>query len=141
MADIKILKRDEATGNLVLGMPRPPQLVEGIDLLVQTVVILYLNNGRRSIFSPGRSGGLRAFLGSNIDPEDPSELFADLRLITSLIEQQIKEEQVRTTRPPSERLLALKVVDLISSNENTEINIHVQVINEEQKTEQAVVTV
>lgn len=139
MPDLKMLITDENTGRLRVGMPRPPQLVEGIDLLVQIVVLLYLNNGGRSIFCPGRSGGLREYIGLNHDPEDPSELFADLRLMTSQIEQTIKEEQVLTARPPSERLLALRVIDVLPDETLTEIDLQVQVINEEQQTEQAVV--
>lgn len=139
MPDLKMLVQDETTGRLRVGMPRPPELVEGIDLLVQIVVLLYLNNGGRSIFHPGRAGGLRAFLGLNHDPEDPSELFADLRLMTSRIEQIIKEEQVQTNRAPSERLVALNVIDIIPDSDLDDIEFIVQVVNEEQQTQQAVI--
>lgn len=141
MPDLKMLVADPNTGRLKVGMPRPPEFVEGIDLLVQIVVLLYLNNGGRSIFCPGRSGGLRDYIGLNHDPDDPSELFADLRLMTSRIEQTIKEEQVLTSRRPSERLLALQVVDIIPDDTQPEIELQVQVINEEQEISQAVVTV
>jgi hypothetical protein len=114
--------------------------VEGIDLLVQIVVLLFLNNGGRSIFCPGRAGGLRNYIGFNYDPEDPEELSADMRLITSLVEQTVKEEQVQTNRPPSGRLSALNVVDIIPSEEDSEIELQIQVVNEEQQTSQAVVT-
>lgn len=141
MPDLKVLTRDATTGRLTPGVPRPPQTVEGIDLLVQIVVLLYLNNGGRSIFEPGRAGGLRAFIGLNYDPDDPSELFADLRLMTSRIEQMIKEEQEKTRRTASERLLSLQLLDIIPDDVNPEIEIIVQVINEEQQTQQAVVVV
>ena len=101
MPDLKVLIRDPATGRLRLGLPRPPQYVSGIDKLVQIVALLFMENGGRSITTPGRAGGLRSLLGSNINPDDPAELMADVRLITSRVEQQIKEEQVRTRRPPS----------------------------------------
>jgi len=141
MPDLKVLITDPNTGRLRVGIPRPPQQVEGIDLLVQIVVLLYLNNGGRSIFAPGRAGGLRDYIGLNHDPDDPSELFADLRLMTSRIEQIIKEEQARTTRPPSERLQSLFVLDIIPDDTQPEIEIQVQVVNEEQTTAQAVVTI
>lgn len=140
MPDLKMLITDPGTGRLKVGMPRPPQLVEGIDLLVQIVVLLYLNNGGRSIFSPGRAGGLRGYIGFNYDQDDPSEIFADMRLITSRVEQMILEEQVQTSRPPSERLLALRVIDIIPDETQLEVELQVQVINEEQQTAQAVVT-
>jgi hypothetical protein len=141
MPDLKVLTRDPVTGRLTPGVPRPPQYVSGIDLLVQIVAILYLNNGGRSIFEPGRAGGLRTFIGLNYDPDDPAELFADLRLMTSRIEQMIKEEQEKTRRKASERLLSLQLLDIIPDDVNPEIEIIVQVVNEEQRTSQAVVVV
>lgn len=132
MAELKVFNRDPLTGRLTPGVSRPPQTVEGIDLLVQIVALLMLNNGNRSIFSPGRAGGLRSFIGVNYDPQDPSELFADIRLITSQVEQIIKQEQEATSRPPSERLLSLQLVDIVPDDERPEIEIIVQVINEEQ---------
>lgn len=141
MPDLKILARDKTTGRLTPGVSRPPETVEGIDLLVQVVALLFLSNGGRSIFDPGRAGGLRSFIGQNFDPSEPSELFADLRLMTSRVEQQIKEEQERTHRPPSERLRTLQILDIIPDPYLPEIEIVVQVINEEQETQQAVVVV
>lgn len=140
MPDLKILIRDTETGRLSLGLSRPPQLVTGIDLLVQIVATLFLLNGGRSIASPGRAGGLRALLGSNINPNDPSELFADVQLIVSRVEQTIKEEQVQTRRPPSERLQALQLIDIVPDDDiGTSIEVIVTVVNEEQQQAQAVV--
>jgi hypothetical protein len=139
MPDIRMLVRDPNTGRLRLGMTRPPQKVEGIDFLVQLVALAFLNNGGRSIFQPGRVGGLRQFIGLNFDPNDPSELFADIRLITSQIEQTIKEEQVLTGRPPSERLFMLQLIDIVPDEEQPEIEIVVAVVNEEHDQAQAVV--
>ena len=141
MPDLKVLTRDSITGRLVPGISRPPQQVSGIDLLVQIVTLLFLNNGGRSISEPGRAGGLRNFIGLNFDPDDPSELFADLRLMTSRVEQMIKEEQERTSRPASERLLSLSLLDIVPDPVLPEIEIIVQVRNQEQQTGQAVVVV
>jgi hypothetical protein len=109
-------------------------MVQGIDLLVQIVALLFLNNGNRSIFAPGRAGGLRSFIGVNYDIDDPSELFADLRLVASQVEQTIKQEQESTSRPSSERLLSLQLIDIVPDDSNLEVEIIVQVINEEQQT-------
>lgn len=139
MADLKILTRDPATGRLRPGLPSPPESIDGIDLLVQNVALLFLNNGGRSIVFPDRVGGLREFIGSSFDPEDVSEIFADVRLMTSHVEQRIKEEQVSTSRPPSEKLLMLQLIDIIPDADQPEIEIIVAVVNEEQQTAQAVV--
>ena len=139
MSDLKILYADPSTGRLVPRLQSPPELISGIDLLVQIVVLLYLTNGGRSIVSPGRVGGLREFIGANIDPDDPSELFADIQVMTSQIEQRIKEEQIQTNRPPAERLVAIQLIDIVPDDDQPEIEIIVFVVNEEQQTAQAVV--
>ncbi|MBW2691023.1 MAG: hypothetical protein JRE57_00135 [Deltaproteobacteria bacterium] len=139
MADLKILTRDQNTGRLSVGVGRPPQQVEGIDLLVQNVALLFMTNGGRSIVTPDRAGGLRDLIGINYDINDPSELFADIRTMVNLVEQQIKEEQVNTKRPPSERLQSLQLIDIVPDDEQPEIDIVVAVVNEEQQQAQAVV--
>ena len=139
MANLKVLFRDPATGRLRLGLPKPSQKVSGIDSLVQNVALLFMTNGGRSIASPGRAGGLRDFLGTSVDFEDPSELFADVRLMVIQVERQIKEEQVKTRRPPSELLLALYLVDIVPDSDQPEIDIIVSVVNQEQQQAQAVV--
>jgi hypothetical protein len=140
MADMKMLSSDPYTGKLTLGIPVPPEYIEGIDLLVQIVALLYMNNGGRSIANPGRAGGLREFIGMNYDPDDPAEVFTDIQLMTSRIEQMIKEEQVNTSRPPSERLQALRLIDIVPNEEQLELNIRVAVVNEEQNLAEMVVT-
>jgi hypothetical protein len=141
MPDLKILTLDPNTGRFRPGLTSPPEEIDGIDLLVQNVTLLYLTNGGRSIVTPDRVGGLRQFLGSNFDPDDPSELFADITMMTRQIEQQIKEEQVSTNRPPSERLQSLQLIDIIPDEEEGAIEIRVSVVNEEEQRQQAVVVV
>ena len=130
---LSIFITDPLTGKLIPGVTRPPTYVEGIDKLVQVVALLFLNNGDRSIFAPDRAGGMRSLIGSNIDPEDPSELFADVRIILNRVEQTIKEEQINTSRPPSERLLSLQLVDIVPNEQELAVEIRVGVVNEEQQ--------
>jgi len=139
MPDLKLLERDEATGRLRPALTRPPETVEGIDLLVQIVALTYLTNPGRSIVFPNRGAGLRSFIGSSFDLTDPSELFADLRLITSQVEQVIKQEQQNTSRPPSERLARLQLIDLIPIEDQLEIDMIVQIIAEDQQQTRATV--
>lgn len=141
MSDLKIFSIDPATGRFKVGIPRPSVEISGIDLLVQNVAQLFLTNGGRSIVTPDRIGGLRQYLGANVDLDDPSELFADITMMTRQIEQQIKEEQTSTTRPPSERLQELRFIDIIPDEEESAIEIRVQIVNEEQQQQQALVTV
>ena len=111
-----------------------------MDLLVQNVALLYMNNGGRAIANPCRAGGLREFIGLNYDPDDPAEIFTDIQLMTSRIEQMIKEEQANSRRPPSERLQALRLVDIIPNEEQLEIEVRVAVVNEEHTVSEMVMT-
>jgi hypothetical protein len=141
VSNLKVLVADPVTGRLTLGLSRPPVFLDGIDLLVQIVALLLMENGGRSIATPGRAGGLRNLLGSNINPDDPAELFADVRLIVSQVEQTIKEEQVSMNRPPSVRLQSLPLIDIIPDADSTSIEILISVVNEEQQQSQAVVVI
>jgi len=141
MANLKIFTVDQATGRFLLGLSRPAKEISGIDILAQNVTQLFLTNGGRSIVTPDRVGGLRQFLGANVDLDEPAELFADIVMMTRQVEQQIKEEQVNTNRPPSERLQELRFIDIIPDEEQSAIEIRVQVVNEEQQQTQALVTV
>lgn len=139
MSDLKILATT-VDGKLSLALARPTQRAAGIDKLVQIVTLCFLNRGRRSIFNPGRTGGLREILGANINPEDPQELFADIRLTVSQVERFIKESQAKTTRRPSERLRRLDLVDLVPTDLQ-EVHLYVAVVNEENQFTRAVVVV
>ena len=137
--DLKILVKDPVTGALQLGLQRPPAYVTGLDKLVQIVALEMLNNGQRSIFNPNRGGGLRILIGTNVDYDDPGELFADVRLIVSRVEQSIKQGQVNTKRPPSERLASLQVADLQADETTLSVSVILAVVNEEQQVAQATV--
>ncbi len=139
--DLKVLIPDPATGALTLGLPRPPQYVSGIDKLVQLVVLELLNNGGRSIFQPGGGGGLRALLGTSIDYDDVSELFSDVQVTLSRVEENIKRAQVNTRRPPAERLAQLQIVDIVPDEVNLAVEVFIGVVNEEQTLAQAIVPV
>lgn len=139
MPDLKMLSADPNTGRLRPALSRPPESVEGIDLLVQIVALTFLTNPGRSITYPNRGGGLRQFIGSNFDLTDPSELFADLRLLTSQVEQIIKQEQQRTARPPSERLARLQLIDIVPIDNALEVDMIVQIISENQQQTRATV--
>ena len=139
MSDLKILAIS-VDGKLSLALARPTQKVSGIDKLVQIVTLCFLNRGKRSIFNPGRTGGLRQLLGTNVDPDDPQELMADVRLTVNQVERFIKEDQTRTTRVPSERLRQLQLVDILATDAQ-EIQLFVAVVNEENHYTRAVVVV
>lgn len=137
--DLKVLMADPTTGALRLGVCRPPEFVSGIDKLVQIVALALLNMGGRSIFGTSPTGGLRALMGANVDYDDPSELFGDVRITVSSIEQSIKRAQVTTTRPPAERLARLQLVDIVADEADLGVRVLLGVVNEEESQGQALV--
>jgi hypothetical protein len=138
--DLKLLVQDPETGILTLGLSRPPQYVSGIDKLVQIVVLELHNNGTRSIFRPGAGGGLRALLGTNVDYDDVSELFSDVQVTLSRVQENIQSAQVNTRRPPSERLSSIQIVVIVPDETNLAVEVYLGVVNEEQAGAQAVVS-
>ena len=139
-ADLKMLTRT-ADGTLVLGLARPPQFVDGIDKLVQIVTLVLLTNPGRSIISPGKGGGIRSLLGSNIDPDEPEELFADIRLMVERTRTYILQTQANTSRPPSERLRDLSLIDIVLNDDSDQVEVLLGVINEDQDVGQALVPI
>lgn len=139
-ADVKVLTR-AADGTLSLGLSRPPEFVEGIDKLVQIVTLVLLTNPGRSIFGPGKGGGIRSLIGTNINPEEPEELFADIRLMIDRTRDYIFQTQVNTTRPPSERLKDLQLVDIVLNEDSDQAELLIAVINDEQDVGQALVPI
>ena len=138
--DLKMLSRT-ADGTLVLGMSRPPEFLDGIDKLVQIVTLVLLTNPGRSIFTPSKGGGLRSLIGINIDPEEPGELFADIRLMIERSRDFILQTQVNTMRPSSERLKDLQLVDIVLNDNSDQVEVLLGVINEEQDVGQALVPI
>lgn len=139
MPALKVLTIDEQSGALVLGIPRPQQMVKDIDLLVQIVALTLLNNGGRSIIRPGWAGGVRRLLGTNVDPDDMDEVFADFRIMVSMVEQLIKEDQVGTRRGPSERLQSLQLIDVGPDSGDLAVIATIAVISETHDQSRAIV--
>ena len=138
--DLKMLSLS-SSGALELGLAIPPEFVEGIDKLVQIVTLVLLTNPGRSIFTPSKGGGIRSLIGSNIDPDDPGELFADIRLMIERTRDFIFQTQVNTTRPSSERLKDLQLVDIVLNEDSDQVEVLLGVINEEQDVGQALVPI
>jgi hypothetical protein len=138
--DLKVFQAD-ADGVLTMGIQRPPTYVTGIDKLVQTVALVLMTNPGRSIIDEEKGGGVRALIGSNIDPDDPAELFADIRLMVDRTRDYVVQSQINTTRPTSERLSDLQLVDVVLDEYSSEVGILIAVVNEEQIASQAVVAI
>ena len=133
-ADLKIISADE-TGVIRVGLQRPAVKIQGIEKLVQIVALELLRNGGRNIADPTAGTGLRGRIGTNI--EDEAEFFADIRLMVSNGETNIKERQIGTTRGPDERLAQLALIDIVPNTETSEIEMELEVVSEAEERRRA----
>ena len=137
--DIKIVTKDANTGVLSIGIPRPPKFVSGIDLLVQIVVIELLTSPGRDISDPQSGGNLRSLIGANLAFSDEAEVFAEVRIMISSAEQNIKRKQRTVQRPSSEKLSRLDLIDIVPDEENLQLEIILRVVSLDQQDTEAIV--
>jgi len=129
MADLKVFVRDE-NGVLRWGLVRPSVKIRGIDLLVQLVANELVRNPGRNVNDPDAGAGLRQMIGQNISTEDETEFFTDVRLRVTTAESNIKERQIKTSRPSSERLARLSLIDMIPIVERSELELVIEIVSE-----------
>lgn len=139
MSDIKIVYRDENTGVLTIGIPRPPEYVEGIEKLVQIVVIELLTSSGRDIIDPNDGGNLRSLIGTNINYDDESEIFTEIKMLVSLAETNIKKRQVSVARKSNEQLASLTLTDVVPNEDQGLLEIFIRVQSMDQQSTQAIV--
>ena len=137
--DVKIVTKDPNTGVLSIGMSRPPQFVSGIDLLVQIVVIELLTSPGRDILDPLSGGNLRSLVGSNIAYDDEAEVFAEVRIMITSAERNIKRKQRTTQRPANEKLSSLDLIDIVPDEENLQLEVILRVVSLDQQDTEAIV--
>ena len=137
--DVKVVTRDPATGVLKVGISRPPQYVEGIDLLVQIVVIELLTSPGRNIVKPADGSNLRSLIGANVSFDDEGEVFTEVKMMISAAEKSIKRNQRGVQRPANEKLSRIELVDIVPDEENLQLEIILRVISLDQQTSEAIV--
>ena len=137
--DIKVVQKDPVTDTLSIGIPRPPQYISGIDLLVQIIVIELLSSPGRDILNPGGGGNLRSLIGANVNFDDESEIFAEIAMMVSATERNIKQFQEAYGRPANEKLARLDLVDLVPDEENLQLEVILRATSMDQQTAEAIV--
>jgi hypothetical protein len=139
MADLKILAFD-STGSMFAGLQRPPVKIRGMNLLVQVVAMELMRNPGRNIADPTAGAGVRQMIGQNMDEDDESEFFADLRMRMTVAEGNIKARQAKTTRKSDERLARLTLVDIIPIPDQSQVSIVLEVVSEADEIKQTAVS-
>ena len=137
--DFAVIKTD-THGNITLNYSlATPVTINGIQKIVQIVVLKILKSPGQDIISPITGAGMLSVIQGNIS-DDPSEVLAELSPLVKKIESEIIEEQTNVDLPDSERLLKLNLVGIEQDPNNlTSYFMTIEIINEEEEIIQATV--
>lgn len=135
--EIRVIKVDPNTGRVTFELQS--KFISGIDLLVQVVVLSLLNVQGQDVLDPEQGGGLPALIGQNIDPNDPTEIFADVALRVKKTQAEMISNQIGLEIPASERLREVTIVSIEQGANIDEILVRLRVSNEEGRTTDVVI--
>lgn len=131
-ADIQVIDIDQASRRVYFALR--PKKVTGISKLIQVVVLSLLTVPGRDVLDPDKGGGLPALVGSNIDPNDSTEIFGEVVQRVKKSQKEIIEAQVGLNEDPEERLQELQIVSITQGASADEVFVKIRVINEAGRT-------
>ena len=135
--DIQVIDVDPVTRKVFFTLKA--KKVTGICKLIQIVILCLMNTPGRDILDPSKGAGLRTLVGSNIDPNDSTELYGDIAQKINKAEAEIIASQVGINDPSSEKLAELQILDINSGVKADEIFIRLRIINQEGRASDVVV--
>ena len=137
MADIKVIEVDPVTYKVSIKFSS--RLVEGMDLLVQLVILRLLTTPGSDLFDEAIGGGFSEMIGMNHDPSDLSEVYSEVARKVSKAQQELISEQVGLDLLAEEKLLQITIVSLTPGAEIDEVNIRLRIENEVGRTRDVVI--
>lgn len=126
--DIKVLNVDEDTGLITFKIQA--KKVSGLDKLVQVVVLALLNSPGRDVLDPDRGSGIPTLVGSNIDPNDSTEIFAEVAQRVMRTQAEIIDSQIGLDESDEEQLREIKIINIERGGSIDEIFVRLKIINE-----------
>lgn len=130
MEDFKVFTVEE-NNKVVLKPPLLPEKVSGKDKLIQIVLLALLTNPGRNVNYPERGSGLPSLIGSNIDPNDPTEVLSDVsERIEKIRDEIIDAQSALINETPSERLQDLVLVNVDIGDSIDEVMVKLRVVSE-----------
>lgn len=126
-ADIQVI--DVHPQTRVVSFVIKPKKLTGISKLIQLVVLSLLNVPGQDVLDPDRGGGLPSLLGSNISPNDSTEIFADVVQRVKKSQREIIDAQIGLNDDPEEKLQEIQIVSIDNGNID-EIFIRLRIVNE-----------
>lgn len=126
--DIQMIERDPQTGRISFKLKA--KKLTGISKLVQIVVLSLLNVPGQDVLDPDKGGGLPALVGGNIDPNDSTEVFAEVARRVRKTEQETIDFQIGVNDPPEEKLRELRILGIDRGGTPDEVFVRIRVVNE-----------
>lgn len=130
--DIQVIDVDPVTRKVFFKIYT--KKVTGIYKLIQIVVLSLLNVPGRDVLDPEKGGGLPSLVGSNIDPNDSTELYADIAQRVAKTESEIINDQIGIPDDPSEKLKELRLIEIKQGENIDEVLLRLRIINQEGRT-------
>lgn len=135
--DIQVIDVEPTTRKVFFVLK--PKKLSGIYKLIQIVVLSLMNTPGRDVLDPEKGAGLPTLVGSNIDPNDSTELYGDIAQKINKAEAEIISAQIGVADPASEKLSELQILDIRSGDNQDEIFIRLRIINQEGRASDIVV--
>lgn len=126
--DVKIVHVDEFTRKVSIRLSS--ETVEGVDALVQIVVLSLLNKSGKSVLDPEDGAGLPDLIGTNLSAEDPQELFAEVQQMINKTKAEVTAQQVGLDLDAEEKLKSLTILSIEPGAQEDEVFVKVRLINE-----------
>lgn len=126
--DVQMIERDPLSGRISFKL-RAKRLT-GISKLVQIVVLSLMNVPGQDVLDPDKGGGIPTLVGSNIDPNDSTEIFAEVARRIRKTEQEIIDFQIGVNDPPDEKLRELRILGIERGGSADEVFVRIRVVNE-----------
>jgi hypothetical protein len=127
--EIQVVHFNPNTGEASIYLDDSPKTLQGMDKLVQIVVLEFLRNPGQDVILPMEGSGLRAELGQ-FNFADSSEVKLLIVQRTQLVEQRVLQNQEVGVTSPTERLKALKILNIGLDPDTAQALLRVQIINE-----------
>jgi hypothetical protein len=135
--DIQVIDVEPGT-NKVFFVIKAKKLT-GIYKLIQIVVLSLLNTPGKDVLDMDKGAGFPSLAGSNIDPNDSTEIFADIAQRVRKSESEIIADQIGVDDPASEKLSELQIIDITEGATADEIFVRLRIINQEGRASDIVV--
>lgn len=127
--DLQVIDVDQVTRKVFLAVSS--KTVTGIYKLIQIVVLALLNTPGKDVLDPQKGGGFLSLIGSNIDPNDSSSVYADIAYRVSKVEDEIISNQIGLSGPKAEKLQELRLLDITKGETEDEYLVKIRIISQE----------